>query len=80
MSTSEYASKAPAGLLVKQTQGEEYQGSGVADQRATGPEIEESPETGVDPAIRARVWRLAMGLSVGFWMTVALLGLRGCFA
>lgn len=44
------------------------------------PETEESPETGVDPAVRARVWRLAMGLSVGFWLTVALLGLRGCWA
>lgn len=71
MSTSEHVSKAPAGLLVKQTQGEEYQGSGEEVQRATGPEI--------DPAIRARVWRLAMGLSVGFWVAVSLLGLRGCW-
>lgn len=57
-------------MLVKQTQGEEYQGSHDEERSATGPEI--------DPAIRARVWRLAMGLSVGFWLTVALLGLRGC--
>lgn len=71
MSTSEHVSKGPSALLVKQTQGEEYQGSGDGDQRSTGPEI--------DPAIRARVWRLAMGLSVGFWVAVTLLGLRGCW-
>lgn len=39
---------------------------------------EESLGTGVDPAVRARVLRWAAGLSVGFWLTVALLGLRGC--
>lgn len=72
MSASEYAGKGPSASLVKQTQSEEYQGSGVAYQRATGPEI--------DPALRARVWRLAMGLSVGFWVAVSLLGLRGCLA
>lgn len=71
MSASEYASEGPSGLLVKQTQIEEYQGSGEEVQRATGP--------GIDPALRARVWRLAMGLSVAFWLTVALLGLRGCW-
>lgn len=40
---------------------------------------EESLGTGVEPAVRARVWRLAVGLSVGFWLMVALLGLRGCW-
>lgn len=44
------------------------------------PETGESPETGADQAVRARVWRWAMGLSVGFWAVVALLGLRGCWA
>lgn len=43
------------------------------------PETEECPETGVDHAVRARMWRLAMGLSVGFWVAVSLLGLRGCW-
>lgn len=42
-------------------------------------ETEENLGTGVEPAVRARVWRLAMGLSVGFWLTVTLLGLRGCW-
>lgn len=32
-----------------------------------------------DPAVRARVWRWMVGLSVGFWLTVTLLGLRGCW-
>lgn len=43
-------------------------------------ETEESLGTGADPAVRARVWHLAMGLSVAFWLTVTLLGLRGCWA
>lgn len=42
-------------------------------------ETEENLGTGVEPAVRARVWRLAMGLSVAFWLTVTLLGLRGCW-
>lgn len=42
-------------------------------------ETGESLGTGADPAVRARVWRWAMGLSVGFWVSVALLGLRGCW-
>lgn len=71
MSTSEYTGKASIRALVKRTDGEEYQGSGRHENDATGPEI--------DPAIRARVWRLAMGLSVAFWLTVTLLGLRGCW-
>lgn len=71
MSTSEYVGEGPSGLLVKQTQGEEYHGSGDDVRRATGPEI--------DPAVRAHVWRLAVGLSVVFWVAVALLGLRGCW-
>lgn len=43
------------------------------------PETEESPETGADTAVRARVWRWMVGLSVGFWVAVAMLGLRGCW-
>lgn len=41
--------------------------------------IEESLETGADPVVRARVWRWMVGLSVGFWVAVSLLGLRGCW-
>lgn len=70
MSTSECTGKASSWTQVKRTEGEEYQGSGTPENDATGQEI--------DPALRARVWRLAVGLSVGFWLTVALLGLRGC--
>lgn len=43
-------------------------------------ETEASPETGAEPAVRARVWRWMVGLSVGFWVAVTLLGLRGCLA
>lgn len=43
-------------------------------------ETEGSPETGADPAVRTRVWRWMVGLSVGFWVAVSLLGLRGCWA
>lgn len=70
MSTSECTGKASSRSLVERTVGEEYQGSGSHEKDATGPEI--------DPAIRARVWRWMVGLSVGFWVAASLLGLRGC--
>lgn len=50
-------------------------------QPSSGAEgTEESLATGADQAVRARVWRWMVGLSVGFWVAVSLLGLRGCWA